>query len=906
LKEQRKVWVRQVDPVGINGFKQGEIALRELQPGLNLVLAKNATGKSTLAKSIGLLFDPAKFERDKQQIVLGILDGHDGERHVQAKRKGGRYPGFPGEADQYQLDLLKLVEGFKSDQSPLDAEIGDGMRFTPAPPVGMQRIGEVSNAKDARQRLIDARREKALIAETEDNLPRLQALVDEAEFAKVALDTLRAFEAKLTTETRLATLQKDLAETAKAHPGIERQKEDAATVGKTLLEGLARSLNSFGDAETKLKNAHPDGQRPKKPLSLKDRSALESVAAELSSLEAQIASAQRDHQSELAKAAAARDQAFHLLPTEDHSDLPSATAQDFEKLIAIAGQADAARVSGLQAEAFQNMLRDWQQDSAPHDPDLDKKIQRIFAWLTQPILPATPRLIPIFVGIALAFIVVAATPILAARIAFAILAIAIAAFALLKKPTQAERPDITDLTKGSEPIAVWESLTTQKARLEIEKQLEAKSKIPPTTVDWQGLASELRLKCQNPYSLAPLATSLSLYHQASVAAEASKARLESLTKDATTKQNTLKKLFQTFDYPVNEGQELHAVEAFKSWFNYTLELEKAEQNALAAETSLKEFLKENGIAETKDPEKALALLNQRVQFAQKYRAAGQEAETMRLSLENYALDEAQLKEILPNPTELTSQKRKYEALAVELPDRRQALSDARSKVQAAEKASIPDREHEYETALSKVEVKFDQLVRQAVRARLGKEIQERLRTTELPEVVKRASGYLESFTQGRFRLEIGAERTDGLGMLVVRDQFRQVQSFDQLSTGTKVHAVIAIRLAVITSQEEKAGEHSGAVTRFPLIADEALAVSDPECAAEIAATLASIARERQVIVFTSQPLDVPLFLRFEKRANVIQLDRAEPQVEETPTPRRTRKEVVTSSAVSMVQLGLDI
>ena len=86
-------------------------------------------------------------------------------------------------------------------------------------------------------------------------------------------------------------------------------------------------------------------------------------------------------------------------------------------------------------------------------------------------------------------------------------------------------------------------------------------------------------------------------------------------------------------------------------------------------------------------------------------------------------------------------------------------------------------------------------------------------------------------------------------MLVVRDKNRQLQDFAQLSTGTKVHAVIAVRLAVIRSQEDKAAERTGATIRFPLIADEALAVSDPECSQEIAHTLASIAEERQVIVF---------------------------------------------------------
>ena len=39
----RKAWVRKVDPVGLHGFKQGDLTLDGLEPGLNLVLARNAT-----------------------------------------------------------------------------------------------------------------------------------------------------------------------------------------------------------------------------------------------------------------------------------------------------------------------------------------------------------------------------------------------------------------------------------------------------------------------------------------------------------------------------------------------------------------------------------------------------------------------------------------------------------------------------------------------------------------------------------------------------------------------------------------------------------------------------------------------------------------------------------------------
>ena len=100
------------------------------------------------------------------------------------------------------------------------------------------------------------------------------------------------------------------------------------------------------------------------------------------------------------------------------------------------------------------------------------------------------------------------------------------------------------------------------------KELEAKAKISPPEFSWEPLAASLRLKCQNPYALAPLATSLSAYHGASISAVEAGGRLSQLQSEAEEARIAIRRIFEEFDFPVVSGQEIPAARAFKSWFDY--------------------------------------------------------------------------------------------------------------------------------------------------------------------------------------------------------------------------------------------------------------------------------------------------------------------------------------------------
>jgi energy-coupling factor transporter ATP-binding protein EcfA2 len=140
--------------------------------------------------------------------------------------------------------------------------------------------------------------------------------------------------------------------------------------------------------------------------------------------------------------------------------------------------------------------------------------------------------------------------------------------------------------------------------------------------------------------------------------------------------------------------------------------------------------------------------------------------------------------------------------------------------------------------------------------------------TARPAVLEHATDLLRAFTQGRHRLELAAAGQDGF---VAIDQASGLpQSLAELSDGTRVQLLLAVRLAFVTAME---GEQP-----LPLFLDEALTTTDPVRFAAVAAALGELARAqgRQVFYLTSQPGDVgawnaALAARGLPAANVIDL-----------------------------------
>ena len=159
-----------------------------------------------------------------------------------------------------------------------------------------------------------------------------------------------------------------------------------------------------------------------------------------------------------------------------------------------------------------------------------------------------------------------------------------------------------------------------------------------------------------------------------------------------------------------------------------------------------------------------------------------------------------------------------------------------------------------EQALSEVDAARDALLdarEQAQFAAAGRFLLEQVdkehEKQSRPKVLEQAMQYFAAFTHNAYELTLADD--EGAGFLARDTSGNRYVELSQLSDGTRIQLLLAVRLAFATSAERDA--------KIPLILDEALSTSDPERFLAVAQALAMVARDgRQIFYLTSNPMDV--------------------------------------------------
>ncbi len=221
----------------------------------------------------------------------------------------------------------------------------------------------------------------------------------------------------------------------------------------------------------------------------------------------------------------------------------------------------------------------------------------------------------------------------------------------------------------------------------------------------------------------------------------------------------------------------------------------------------------------------------------------------RLGLDRETFTEEQARELAGRHAEEGS---RYEEIVAEIKEIeaavRQAesgssLEEARARVAEAAQAIAEHRDRAMETVLARLLVE---------RAR------EAQRRDHAPRVLQRAQSWFTAFTRGSFRLEVGSEGA----FSAIDTSTGQRRSLDQLSDGTRIHLLLAARLAAIEETEGAAGP-------LPLVLDEALSTTDPGRFGEIAGALLELIRNgRQILYLTADPDEVAQWRRACEQAGV--------------------------------------
>ena len=199
--------------------------------------------------------------------------------------------------------------------------------------------------------------------------------------------------------------------------------------------------------------------------------------------------------------------------------------------------------------------------------------------------------------------------------------------------------------------------------------------------------------------------------------------------------------------------------------------------------------------------------------------------------------------------ELRQEREELEPVADRHDELIREIEGIRARVDDAKQANfVEERQVDFEQARRALERERERDYGRAIGAELAAYVEEETRDRNRPEVFHRARELFAQITHGRYSLELH-EGDQGPRFRAI-DTTRQVGlALDELSGGTRVQLLVAVRVAFVERQERGA--------KLPLIFDEALANSDDRRAGALIDAVIEIARQdRQIFYFTAQADEV--------------------------------------------------
>jgi hypothetical protein len=206
------------------------------------------------------------------------------------------------------------------------------------------------------------------------------------------------------------------------------------------------------------------------------------------------------------------------------------------------------------------------------------------------------------------------------------------------------------------------------------------------------------------------------------------------------------------------------------------------------------------------------------------------------------LSREQIERSLADAEMAASQRERLQTRIVEIETKaRQARRETRLEDAIASEAQARDeladrRQREYEDVSTRNLFAF---------------VEDRNEQLNRPVVLQIADRYFTRFTSGAYTLSAG--KGQNADLLAIDTTTGRALALDQLSSGTRIHLLLAVRLAFVEVSEQG--------TQLPVILDEVLGNTDDERATAIIDAAIEIARQgRQVLYFTAQQDEIGKWL----------------------------------------------
>jgi exonuclease SbcC len=808
--------------------------LKDLDPGLNILLGPNASGKTTLARAAMRVLSP-ELAKGKDRVCAELVLDEDGDHtaysaDVDAKTKDAPWP----QSLRPELSLLALddlISGPGDDDTRVIREaLAGGVDLRALFPYVNKRAPALTGVAKALQ---EREQTAARIAEEES---RLEDLLQQRETLRARLqerDQLNALRDARDAALRTKHLADERDALRAEHPGIEHQPADAPDRAEQARERLRRLHDEHRNA---LRRLAPHGGRPATgPLPAADRTRLQTLRQDLDQLRKTRDRIETEHQTKLRNAeqrleeARARLATWKLTLPDDYH--PSDEAAALELL-------DAEQLPALQDTLREQLAR--------------KQALENEAALRESTSAQPAR------GL-----------VLTAALATAALA-AYTFYAYLQD--QPDVPHFTVLSLGTFAVTLTLALSRRNALTALREDAN-RLRAQAEAIDTAAPEAELRqaldafrnatgLTPGSGYSLDLATRRVRELCEARIALARAKEELERLQThppaESTAERDALEaeiaNLYQKHQQdPLipARGQPSDALDTFLAFFDLSEQAARAAERVRESEQELHTLLDRFGAPAHDEADARIDALRERVPAAQRCRALDQDltrAQTQADTLServHLTPDQLRAHSLTPesDPAAIQAVLDPLRELEDDLKTLEAEIADIKTRVGVLE-AGEPAED------LAAPITEADAFLRSFIERRAGFLVRETLedavRRENTPQVITGLETWLGRFTQNRY---IQPEVRDGELHITDTQTGGAAYTPSQLSTGTRVHLALAVRLAVIETTETRG-------IRFPLFLDDILAVSDPEARRALREAIREIQSGRQLFLLTSRPEDI--------------------------------------------------
>lgn len=858
----------------LHGFRSADrCMLSGLGAGLNIVYAPNRSGKSTLALAYCLVIGEDLRRYGSADIAASWAFGTSEKEAIVTLGQRHDSPAPAALPMRHVLDLPEMVGGLSAkDKESTEKAVAGNVIIPDDRPLNKGLKSLADSLRNSNKDLREIDREVRSLETKRTRIRELEQVIDQS--SRVG-DDLRWL--------RVAKLNGQILQLDSVNTGIERQTEDATLRLDERLEEIKKATDEVREAMGRLDSVAP-GPDQRAPWSLRE------------SDNASITRLLNDHDQALAEYRRAKDDLSGVNGSLNLAIKQLATNVEPDEVIPCSSRfvdlADRARAAKWERAAYMNaaaavIVRQAEEKAERGTPKSSEHARRaLLALFTASPPRPSPR-----VSVTVLLILGAITALIAAPVSFlnpmAVAALGVTsaimvviALVLLRfnagntlrvcATEDADKPEGM-LDRWTEQVRKYEeSSALERSWSFVRTWLEGKAATSPgadeteveTTWNHWKFAAGLDAGA-TPYHLATLfelwQNVQDLRHESKKLESQASERLEAATEYGDAIRNILGQYNWECGFGTNLADE---VTSFLKWFDLSAALNCAEQKRERENRRLQEYLDSNGVPYG-ELEVRCDMLRGRASDA-----------TKRRNLEEHL--NAELRELnapIVNQKRIIAAKARWckggeidlaagfelaRTASTQFGECRDELNRLETEIRLFEQGSrVAEARSRYDRAI--VDLMRDCEVAQsnAVWNTLLSSVRKHVVREAAPELLTEANAKLER-VDSALVLRIATPELDPskeeLGLLLIDDQKngRYGQRFSELATSTKVNAVLAIRLALISKSEQGIA--------YPIIADELMAVADVNTRNGIARLLVEEAADRQVIVLTNQAEDAHALL----------------------------------------------